>query len=160
MKKSVLVLLTFVPVVIGYFLNISIALPVIGAVLFYILPLLTTVFWFYLGRQYARSSWNTIPALLIGNAAGFISLLLYLWQFLLETDETRNLTLAVASQMFSAAVPTYLFVRLAALFETQANYIGRATMVALQVISFAFMVIVFLCGYSWEKKKLQNTAIE
>lgn len=152
MKKSTLVLLTLVPVILGYFLNISITLPVIGTALFYILPLLTTVFWFYLGKQYARSSWKTIPSLLIGNAIGVISLLLYLWQFLLETDETRNMTLAVASQMFSAAVPTYLFVRSATLFETQPTHIGEATMIALQVMSLVFMVIVFLCGYGWEKK--------
>ena len=152
MKKSTLVLLTFVPIVVGYLVNITLLLPVIGMLGFYVLPLLTTVFWFYLGRQYARSDWKTIPAILIGNATGIISLLVYLWQFLLVTEEARNLPLAGASQMFSASVPTWLLARIAILFESQPNYIGRASMVALQVISVIYMLAVFCAGMLWEKK--------
>lgn len=48
-------------------------------------------------------------AVLIAHAVGFCSLLVTLWQFLLETDETRNMTLAVFSQMFSVSTPLYLF---------------------------------------------------
>ena len=55
MKKCVLVLLTFVPFIVGHIVNRSISIPVIGSIVFYVLPLLTTAFWFYLGRQYARS---------------------------------------------------------------------------------------------------------
>ena len=124
MKKSVLILLTFVPIVVGYIINLSILWPAIGLIIFYILPLATSVFWFYLGRLYAGSTWKTIPALLIGNATGVISLLVYLWQYLLETDETMNLALAAASQMFSNSAPIYLLARFAILFESQPNYIG------------------------------------
>ena len=46
MKKSILVLLTFVPIGVGYIVNFSIALPVVGMLLFYILPLLTPYFGF------------------------------------------------------------------------------------------------------------------
>lgn len=98
MKKSVLVLLTFVPVIVGYIINFSLRIPLIGMIIFYVLPLLTTVFWFYLGRQYALSTWKTVPALLIGNAAAIASLLIYLWQRLIETDQTANRTLLVVSQ--------------------------------------------------------------
>jgi len=153
MKKSVLILLTFVPIIVGYIVNFTIRIPVIGMVIFYVLPLLTTVFWFYLGRQYARSTWKTVPAILVGNATGVISLLNYLWQFLLKTDETRNLTLSGASQMFSASAPTYLLGRFAILFEEQPNYTGRASMVALQVISVVYMIVVFCIAVFWEKKK-------
>lgn len=153
MKKSVLVLLTFVPFIVGHIINISIRIPVIGMIIFYVLPLLTTVFWFYLGRQYARSTWKIIPALFIGNATGVVSLLIYLWQYLFKTDETRNVVLMSVAQMFSDATPTYLLGRIAILFETQPNYIASSTfMVALNVISFVYMVVVFLFGFIWEKK--------
>ncbi len=56
MKKSILVLLTFVPIGVGYIVNFFIELPVVGMLLFYILPLLTSVFWFYLGKRYADST--------------------------------------------------------------------------------------------------------
>lgn len=156
MRKHVLVLLTFVPIIVGYVVNLSLSLPVLGMVFFYLLPLFTTAFWFYLGRQYARSTWKTIPAILIGNATGIISLLIFLWQFLLETDETRNLTLAATSQMFSASAPAYLFVRVAILFEKQPNYAGITTMVALQVISVVYMIAVFCLAIFWEKRRLKN----
>ena len=155
MKKSVLVLLSFVPVVVGWLVNILIMVPVIGMVGFYLLPLLTTVFWFFLGKRYARK-WKAVPAVLIAHTVGICSLLIYLWQFLLETDVTRNLTLAAFSQMFSAATPLYLFGRLAMLFESQPNYAGRASMVAMQGIGLVYMVIVFSVGLYLEKRRTKE----
>lgn len=152
MKKICLVLLTFVPCLVGYLVNISIRLPVIGSIIFYVLPLLTTVFWFYLGRQYALITWKTVPALLIGNATGVISLLIYLWQFFLKTEATINLTLASISQMFSAAAPTYLLAKIAVLFETQPNYVGKKSMAALQVLAVGYMMAVFCFGFLSGKK--------
>lgn len=156
MKKSILVLLTLVPVIVGYAINWLLSVPGLSVLPLYLLPLLTTVFWFYLGRQYAKTDWNAVLSVLIGNAVGLVSLLLYIWQFLLETDETRNIVLAVLSQMFMAAVPTYLFGRIPNLFETQPNYAGIATMTALEVLSVVFMMIVFVCGYVWQKRRYRS----
>jgi hypothetical protein len=156
MKKFTLVLLSFVPIVVGYIVNITLLLPVIGMLSFYVLPLLTTAFWFYLGRQYARTDWKTIPAILIGNTAGIISMLVYLWQRVLVTEEARNVTLTGASQMFSSSAPTYLLARVALLFERQPNYIGSASMVALQVVSLVYMIAVFCVGMLWEKKRTKT----
>ena len=152
MKKSVLLLSTLVPVVVGYLVNVLIMVPVIGMASFYLLPLVTTVFWFYMGKQYARR-WKAVSAVLIAHTVGFCSLLVFLWQFLLETDETRNLTLAVFSQMFSASTPLYLFGGIARFFESQPNYAGRATIVAMQVIALVYMMIVFCIGIYMEKRK-------
>lgn len=129
--------------------------PVIGMAGFYLLPLVTTVFWFFLGKQYARK-WKVAPAVLIAHTVGVCSLLIYLWQFLLETDVTRSMTLAVFSQMFSASTPLCLFGGIARLVETQPNYAGRATMVAMQVISLVYMVIVFSVGMYMEKKRTKE----
>ncbi len=152
MKKSVLLLSTLVPVVVGYLVNVLIMVPVIGMASFYLLPLVTTVFWLYMGKQYARR-WKAVPAVLIAHTVGFCSLLVFLWQFLLETDETRNLTLAVFSQMFSASTPLYLFGGIARFFESQPNYAGRAAIVAMQVIALVYMMIVFCIGIYMEKRK-------
>ena len=117
------------------------------------LPLLVLAFWFYLGRQYANTAWNAISSILIGNAVGIVSLALYVWQFIFETDETRNLSVAAFSQMFTAGTPMYLWGGIARLFETQPNYAGRTAMTALQVISLLVMMLVFAGGYFWQKKK-------
>ena len=144
-----LLLLAFLKIAI---VNVLIMVPVIGMAGFYLLPLLTTAFWFYLGKQFARK-WKPVPAVLIAHTVGICSLLVYLWQFLLETDETRSLTLAGFSQMFSASTPLYLFGRIARLVEHRPNYAGRATMVAMQVIALVYMTIVFCIGIYWEKKR-------
>ena len=153
MKKRNLLLLTLVPVAVGYLVNDLIAVPVIGSVSFFALPLLATAFWFYLGRQYARSKWKTLPAILAAHAVGITSLVVYLWQFLIETDQTRNLSLAAFSQMFSASTPMYLFGGLARLFESQPDYSGRATFVAMQVIALLYMMAIFGAAMYSEKRK-------
>lgn len=71
---------------------------------------------------------------------------------ILETDETMNLALAAASQMFSNSAPIYLLARFAILFESQPNYIGRASMVALNVISVMYMIVIFVLGFIWGRK--------
>lgn len=152
MKKPVLILAALVPVVVGYLANILCKVPLLDPAAFYLLPLLTTVFWFHLGKEYARI-WNPISALLIAHSVGFCSLSVYLWQFLIETDETRNATLAAFSQMYSVSTPQHLFVRLAMRFESQPHYIGKTTFAAMQVIALVYLMIVFSIGYYWGKRQ-------
>lgn len=152
MKKGFLVLLTLVPILAGYVINTALAVPVIGTLLFYILPLAVLVFWFWLGGQYAKTDWGVVLSLLIGSATGIISLALYLWQFVVLNSEARNLAIAGLSQMYSIATPVYLTGRLALLFERQANNIGRTAAMAVQVISLILMIAVFAAGFFWGRK--------
>lgn len=152
MKKFVLILLTFVPILAGYLINSTVLVPVLGIFMLYVVPLLVLVFWFFLGSMYSKTSWNAAVSILIGSATGVLSLALYLWQFLLESDETRNMFLAALSQMYCASTPTYLTVKLAILFETQPNYIGSATSTAMQVITVILMAAIFTAGYFWGRK--------
>ena len=94
MKKSVLLLLTFVPFLVGVLINFSIMVPIIGSACFTLLPIATAVFWFWLGKKFAQSGWNIFVSLLIANATGILSLLIYIWQFLLCASNARNLALA------------------------------------------------------------------
>ena len=153
MKKSMLIIGAIVPVVVGYAVNRLLMVPFIGGLSFIILPLPTTAFWAYLGCQCARSSRKLLPSSLDGNSVGILSLLVYIWQFLFQTDKSRNIFLAAVSQMFSAAVPTYLLGRIAMLFESEPNFVGRRAMLALQVLSLVYMMAIFACGYLWGKRK-------
>lgn len=147
MRKSHLVLLTLVPIFVGWVINLIIIIPIIGMITFYILPFGVLAFWYWLGGEYSKTDWKPIPAILIGSGSGIVSLALYLWQFLGNTDESRNIFLASLSQMYCAATPSYLFGGIARLFEIQTNHIGRPTFIALQVISVLIMMIVFSIGY-------------
>ena len=154
-NKKILIPLTFIPIIIGYLINRTIMLPHIGILLFYVLPFIVLIFWYWLGRQYAKTNWKPISAILIGNMTGALSLAMYFWQFVFTNDESRSSFFAVLSQMFSAAVPTYLFGRIAMLFETQPNYAGRTTMVVMQIMAVMLMIIIFSVGYFKEKKHNQ-----
>lgn len=153
MKKSYLILLTLVPIVVGWSINAMIGLPFVGMLMFYVLPFAVLLFWYWLGGKFAETDWGATPAILIGSASGLVSLAVYLWQFLGRTDETRHMILAVFSQMYTASTPMYLFGGVARLFEKQPNYAGRTTMVALQVLCVLLMVAVFSIGYFRRKKR-------
>ena len=152
MKKSVLILLTFVPILVGFLINFSIMVPVIGSVSFTLLPLATTVFWFYLGNKFAQSGWNVISSVLIANATGILSLLIYIWQFWFRAADTRNLVLAALSQYFSASVPMYLFGWIITAFGSQTYTI----MLSMQIFAVVFMMLVFACGFWWGKHRTRN----
>ena len=153
MRKSQLVLLTLVPIIAGWLINALLLVPVVGMLMFYVFPFCVLLFWFWLGKQYARSGWNLVVSVIISSASGLISLALYIWQFLFETDETRNFFLAGLSQMYSASAPGYLFGWLARMFESQPHHIGRGAFLAMQVITVVLFMIVFICGYIKGKKE-------
>lgn len=155
LNKKMLILSTFIPIIIGYLINRTIMLPYIGMLLFYVLPFIVLIFWYWLGRQYAKTNWKPISAILIGNMTGVLSLVIYIWQFVFTNDESRSSFFAVFSQMYSAAVPTYLFGRIATMFETQPNYAGRTTMAMMQIMAVVLMIIIFSVGYFKEKKHNQ-----
>lgn len=147
MRKRTLVVLSWTPLLIGWVINLVMANFGVSFFVFYILPFLTAIFWFLLGRQFGKTDWNAPMAILIGNAAGLVSLLLYLWQFWLVSDENRSMFLAGLSQMFAASAPTYLFGGLATLFEPDPNTIGRVSFLTLQVLGVLLMIVVFTAGY-------------
>ncbi len=147
MKKVILVLLTFVPIPAGYLVNLFLPVPMVGALAYYVIPLIVLAFWFWLGGCYAKTGWGAVRSVLTGSVSGILSLALYLWQFWIQSDETRNLALAGLSQMYASAAPAYLTARLAILFEARPDYAGKAAMTALQVISLILMMAVFTAGY-------------
>lgn len=160
MKKPVLLLLTLVPVLAGYLINLSAMIPVLGQLVYALLPLPTLVFWFWLGRQYARTDWTALQALLFGSASGWICLALYVWQFWFCSDQTRNLTLAALSQMYTVAAPGWLLGRLAVRFEPVPGEIGPVSLLALQLLSLLFLILVFAAGFFLGRKKPRRRTSE
>ena len=156
MKKQMLLLLTLVPIVAGYIRNATILIPGLGTFLYYVIPIAIVVFWFWLGQQFARTDWKAIPAILLGNAAGMVSLMIYLWQFVLESDEPGNLALASFSSMFSSAVSSVWMARIAILLETEPNTIGMASTTGLTVISTLYLVLIFAVAVFLGKGRMKK----
>lgn len=150
MKKNTLILLTLVPVVTGYILNLTLLIPGLGLLLYYLIPCVTLFFWFYLGSKYSKIGWNIIQATIIGNGIGLISLIAYFWQFWGCHDDNRNMLIAGVSQYFVANT-NLLTAKFAIIFESQANSISLISVTSMQLFGLFLMVIIFLSGYVFGK---------
>lgn len=146
MKKSVLVLLTLVPFIIGDISGSLIMKPNMIKVCLILLPFISTAFWFYLGIQYARSNWKPIKSVLIAHAMVICSVFIYFWQFILVTSEERILVLSRFSQLFTSSTPIVLLSKIAILFESDSAIVGKATFMALQILALIYMIIIFCLG--------------
>jgi hypothetical protein len=155
MKKNMLILLTFVPVATGYILNLTLMIPGLGTLLYFLIPCITLIFWFYLGTRYSKISWNIIQSTIIGNGIGFLSLLLYYWQFWWKDDNNRNFFFAGFSQLFVANT-NLLTAKFAMLFEAEENTFTLTTSTAMQMLGLLLMVIIIMFGYVYDKVKSKS----
>ena len=82
--------------------------------------------------------------------------MIYLWQFVLESDEPGNLALASFSSMFSSAVSSVWMARIAILLETEPNTIGMATTTGLTVISTLYLLLIFAVAVFLGKGRMEK----
>ena len=148
MNKGILFLLTFIPIIAGYLRNSLLFTPVLGIILFYVVPIAVFIFWFWLGIQYSKADWNAGKAIFIGNAVGMTSTILYL---VIPLNQI-NIYLAGFLQMFTASVSNPLFGMIAINFEPHPNQITQVSAMAMSVISLTVMIFVFALGVIYGKK--------
>ena len=132
-------------------------IPSFETFLFYVLPVVLLSFWFWVGGKFAQRNIKAFLAILIGNSIGIVSLLMYLWQFVLVSSANRSLYLAGFSQAFSGGLVSFT-TRFAILFEPEKNVFGQTTEIATQALGLLFMLIVFTLGYYLKKRKRKVNA--
>lgn len=153
MKDLKLGLFALSSILIGYIYNLTLLTPVVGTLLFWLMPFVLLIYWFWVGGKFAEGINNPIIAIIFGNSFGVISILLYIWQFNFLSDAKRSMLLAGFSQVFSAPL-SWITVRLGVLFEAKSGMISQTSLNAMQVIGLLIMVVVFTIGYSRGRKKL------
>ena len=153
MRKSVLILLTFVPLVIGYIASIKMmTFTMTNPTVYYLVIFFSTVFWFCLGMLYSRSNWNPIMSVLVAHAGFICSILLYWrqWQSsIMFTPSWVNL-----SSLFTASTPIVLIARkIAIFFEMKPYEVSRMERhIVLHIVALVYMIIVFCLGLYFGKK--------
>ncbi|MDV2583219.1 hypothetical protein [Alkalibacillus haloalkaliphilus] len=102
------------------------------------------VFWFWVGMRFAKVKANHLKNILVGNSLWLVSFLIYLWQFVLVDDESRNLTLAVFSQHYP-----FTFISSGTQISLMFSNTIHGTVIT--ILSYLMMFIVFMAGYitSW-----------
>lgn len=125
----------FIPFIYGYITHEYLLLPhpLFSQIVF-------GIFWFWVGMRFAKIEENHIKNILVGNSLWLISLLIYVWQFVLSNDESRNIFFALFGQhypfsfIWSGATLTILF-----------NDVIHGTLIV--IISYLIMLFVFIAGY-------------
>ncbi|GAA0337819.1 hypothetical protein GCM10008967_30100 [Bacillus carboniphilus] len=142
--KTVIILI-FIPLVTGYILN-RVALyffmpPIISQIIF-------TAFWFWVGYRFTLLPWNKLKSFIVGNSIWLLSLLLFIWQFVVLDDESRNLILAGLSQNY---IVGFLW---SGVKWASVMYDSQLTTLNVTISSFIFMFLTFTVGfiYSWVKQ--------
>lgn len=138
------------PLVAGHFFNLI-------AIYFFPPPILTQIvflaFWLWVGFRFAALALNKLVSFIVGHSLWLLSLLLFLWQFVLVDDESRNLFLAGMSQnyIFGFLWSGVKWVRIT-------NDIHFTT-INVTIASFIMMFLTFTVGFvfSWIIQKRKQT---
>jgi hypothetical protein len=153
MNKLILAFFALSPILLGYVFNISLFIPIIGSILFWILPFVQLLYWCWVGKKFAMHTNNPIIAIVLGNIFGAISLLVYFWQFVMLIDTNRNLWLSGFSQMFSCSLSP-ISSKLVIMLQLNNNSITQTLVNSVQIVGFLLMIFAFSIGYIHGKREL------
>lgn len=106
------------------------------------------VFWFWVGMKFANLNVHKGKSFLIGNSIWAFSFVLFIWQFLILDDASRNLVLALFSQLY---IQSYIWIG-TKIISTLSNVLHGTN---IMLIAYLSMFLTFALGFvfSWIKKR-------
>lgn len=155
-KKYKKIIFVLIPLLLSFIINsfILLLLP-IYSLLIWPLCIGFIVYWFWVGKQFAKVKFNKILGFILGNSLWGISFALYIWQFVILDDSSRNMLLAVLSQYYNLFT-TPLATRIITLFSNVINS------TEITVLSYVLMIIIFSLGFIYQLIRMrinQNNAL-
>ncbi|WP_153720687.1 hypothetical protein [Sporosarcina cascadiensis] len=140
-NKKMLIYIT-IPLIYGFVSNTFMLIipPLLSQIVF-------GVFWFWVGMKFSCLSGHKVKRFFIGNSIWLLSFLLYLWQFVLLHDESRNIFLAGISQYYMLPF-IWSGIKLSLLFT------GIINGTTITIISYLSMLLVFTVGFIVGKIKV------
>ncbi len=97
------------------------------------------VYWFYVGRVFGRLNMSAVKSFILGNIVWGISISLYLWQFNLLDDVSRNTFIAGISEAYPLAFINFGVLISSVFIRNYGNI--------MVLISYFLMFIVFIFGF-------------
>lgn len=157
MEKNInrrLIFLLIVPFLISFAINflLSIGVRMNSSILISISNILLNLwffaglfFWFYVGKRFGDLDVSKVKSIVLGNSLWFISLLLYIWQFILLDYTKRNSFISGISQHYNLG-----FVRVSSIItDIFTNTIDTKMVI---MVSYLIMLIVFTIGFIYTSK--------
>lgn len=153
-ERGMLILLGVSPLIIGFFYNVMLQIPVIGSIWMYAAPFTLLYYWGWVGNVFQSRIKKAAKAVLLGNLAGLVCLLIFIWQCLLVSEENINSFLYILSQMFTLPLGFItMWIGLVIEGNTEMLEISRFTMVCTQVCGLLLMLVAFTVGFYYSKNK-------
>lgn len=104
------------------------------------------LFWFWAGNVFARLDRKKIINFLFGNSLWAISLILYIWQFKIVSETSRNVQIAVISQLYMTLIIPIVG-SIARLFNDTIQITN------IIIISYVLMFLIFAIGFFYRNIK-------
>ncbi|MFD1040402.1 hypothetical protein ACFQ3N_18660 [Virgibacillus byunsanensis] len=141
------IILVLIPFVYGLLANLTdstLLTPVLTQIIF-------LLFWYLVGVKFAKLNKDKITSFLYGNSIWGLSFLVFIWQFILLDDNSRNFFLAGVSQY-------YMFPFIWIGRELTVMFIDVYHGTTIMLLAYLSMLVIFLLGFSygWMKEKLYS----
>lgn len=153
-NKYKLILLLIVPIVISYIINLLISIGFnmdssrllsIATILLRFWAFVGMIYWFFVGKWFRNLEIPKVKSFILGNSLWFISLVFYIWQFLLLDDGQRNFFIAGISQHYPLG-----FVSISSTII--GVFTNRIDGNVVTMVSYLIMLIVFAIGFIYVPK--------
>ncbi|HAG44344.1 MAG TPA: hypothetical protein DCL31_14735 [Clostridium sp.] len=145
-NKSKYILIILIPLIIGIIINrVNFILQIYSTVP-WIFVIAFIIFWFWVGKVFAKANHNRVKSFLIGSSLWAISFLFYLWQFVLVNDANKNFIIAGISENYMI-----LIVPIATKIMMMFTDIIDGTIIS--IVSYILMFIIFSIGFIYESLK-------
>lgn len=155
MNKIKLLAMSFIPIVLGYIMNLLILVPGIGVSLLYIMPIIILIYWYWVGLRFSENIRNPLLGIASGNFFGILSLCIYYWQFIILDDQKRSIFLAGLSQYFTTPL-NILTAKISMLFDKSPSIIDHNNILNMHISGTIIMIITFVIGYIVGIRKNKN----
>ena len=138
-----------IPLALGGCYVYSTAIPVVGTLLFTLLPWLMVLTWAWLGMDCGRQRRPFWLSLLAGPWGVLLSVLCGAWQFWLVDDAARSIPIALFGQFISGVVPGAMML-VTPLCIVDGTYMGSLLVVWGGIASAVLLILTFSpCPTGW-----------
>lgn len=143
LKRNKYTWIVLAPLVGGWLFNfLMFQLPFSG-ILIWTVNLGFILFWFWAGRQFSQLTTRKVYGFLFGNSLWLLSFLLYIWQFVLLDETSRNMMLAGLSQY-------YMLFMIIIGTQIHMAYSTVISSTEIVIISYMLMFVVFSVGFMYQ----------
>ncbi|WP_026476603.1 hypothetical protein [Alkaliphilus transvaalensis] len=144
LSNSAKFVLLLIPLLIGFLVNRDSVLMTFYLRFSRIFSIILLILWGWVGSLFAQSE-NKIKSYMIGNSLWALGLMLYIWQYIIKSEQSMNFIILILSQLYVVFVlPTAVLIM--KIFTSSINGIHAI------ILSYGLMIVSFSIGFFYRVK--------